>query len=225
MIRLRDVTKTYNTKGLKRIVLDGLNVDFTPGVNMGILGRNGSGKSTLMRIIGGADVPDSGIVQRSSRISWPIGFSGCFHGSLTGRENLRFVCRLYGADWKKVAEFVEDFSELGKYMSMPVKSYSSGMHAKLAFGLSMAIGFDFYLIDEVTAVGDASFQAKSKKIFDERKATATLLVVSHNKATIQAHCDVAGVLDDGKITFFNNIDEAFTQYDTICKQPANLRFA
>ena len=225
MIRLRDVTKIYNTNGLKRIILDGLNVDFTPGVNVGILGRNGAGKTTLMRIIGGADAPDSGTVQRTSRVSWPIGFSSCFHGSLTGRENLRFVCRIYGEDWRRVSAFVEDFSDLGTYMDMPVKSYSSGMNAKLAFGLSMAIGFDFYLIDEVTAVGDASFRDKSAKIFKERKATSTLLVVSHNIGTIKAHCDVAGVLDDGKITFYDKIDEAITHYDTVCKQPINLRFA
>ena len=224
MIRLRDVTKIYNTHGRKRIILDGLNVDFTPGVNVGILGRNGAGKSTLMRIIGGADTPSSGTVQRTSRVSWPLGFSGCFHGSLTGRENLRFVCRLYGEDWKKVAEFVEDFSELGAYMDMPVKSYSSGMYAKLAFGLSMAIGFDFYLIDEVTAVGDASFRDKSARIFKERKATTTLLVVSHSIATIKAHCDVAGVLDDGRITFYDAIHEAIQHYDAVCKQPVNLRF-
>ncbi|MCL2102519.1 MAG: ABC transporter ATP-binding protein [Syntrophorhabdaceae bacterium] len=224
MIRLRDVTKTYNTNGRKRIILEGLNIDFVNGVNVGILGRNGSGKTTLMRIIGGTDMPDSGTVQRTSRISWPIGFSGCFHGSLTGRENLRFVCRLYGANWKNVTEFVEDFSELGIYMNMPVKSYSSGMRAKLAFGLSMAIGFDFYLIDEVTAVGDASFSAKSAKVFSERKATSTLLVVSHNISTVKAHCDVAGVLDDGHITFYDKIDEAIIRYDKVCKQPTKLRF-
>ena len=173
MIRLRNVTKTYRMKAGRRLILDDLSVDFVPGVNVGILGRNGAGKSTLMRIIGGAIAPDRGTVERTSRVSWPIGFKGCFHGSLTGRENLRFVCRIYKADIRQVTSFVEDFTELEDYLDMPVKTYSSGMVAKLAFGLSMAIGFDFYLIDELTAVGDASFRQKSQRVFLERKCTGS----------------------------------------------------
>lgn len=224
MIRLRNVTKTYRMKAGRRLILDDLNVDFMPGVNVGILGRNGAGKSTLMRIIGGAITPDRGTVERTSRVSWPIGFSGCFHGSLTGRENLRFVCRIYKADIRQVTSFVEDFTELEDYLDMPVKTYSSGMAAKLAFGLSMAIGFDFYLIDELTAVGDAAFRQKSQRVFLERKSTSTLLVVSHNIGTIKQHCDVAGVLDRGKIIFFDRIAEAVEYYDTICKHPSNPRY-
>lgn len=220
MIRLRNVTKTYRMKAGRRLILDDLSVDFVPGVNVGILGRNGAGKSTLMRIIGGAITPDAGSVERTSRVSWPIGFRGCFHGSLTGRENLRFVCRIYRADIAKVTSFVEDFSELEDYLDMPIKTYSSGMIAKLAFGLSMAIGFDFYLIDELTAVGDASFRAKSQQVFLERKKTSTLLVVSHHVGTIKQHCDVAGVLDRGRIVFFDKISDAIKQYEEICKYPA-----
>lgn len=224
MIRLRNVTKTYRMKAGRRLILDDLSVDFVPGVNVGILGRNGAGKSTLMRIIGGALSPDKGIVERTSRISWPIGFSGCFHGSLSGRENLRFVCRIYKADIHKVSRFVEDFSELEDYMDMPVRTYSSGMKAKLAFGLSMAIGFDFYLIDEATAVGDASFREKSQRVFLERKKTSTLLVVSHSISTIRQHCDIAGVLDRGKILFFDKLDDAVEYYEYICKQPPSPRY-
>lgn len=224
MIRLRNVSKTYRMKAGRRLILDNLSIDFVPGVNVGILGRNGAGKSTLMRIIGGAIAPDKGTVERTSRVSWPIGFSGCFHGSLTGRENLRFVCRIYKADIKKVTEFVEDFTELEDYLEMPVKTYSSGMAAKLAFGLSMAIGFDFYLIDELTAVGDASFRQKSQRVFQERKNTSTLLVVSHQISTIRQHCDVAGVLDQGKIIFFDKINDAINFYDTICEHPNQPRY-
>lgn len=224
MIRLRNVTKTYRMKAGRRLIIDDLSVDFVPGVNVGILGRNGAGKSTLMRIIGGALSPDSGFVQRTSRVSWPIGFSGCFHGSLTGRENLRFVCRIYKADIKQVASFVEEFTELEDYLDMPVKTYSSGMMAKLAFGLSMAIGFEFYLIDELTAVGDASFRAKSQKVFLERKNTSTLLVVSHQVNIIKQHCDIAGVLDRGKIIFFDKINDAVKHYENICKQPVIPRY-
>jgi capsular polysaccharide transport system ATP-binding protein len=224
MIRLCDICKSYRVGERRRIILDHLSVDFVPGVNVGILGRNGAGKSTLMRIIGGAAYPDSGHVERTSSISWPIGFSGCFHGSLTGRANLRFVCRIYDADIREVTAFVEDFSELGDYMDVPVKNYSSGMKAKLAFGLSMAIGFDFYLIDELTAVGDASFRAKSEKVFGERKAQSTLIVVSHNISTIKAHCDVAGVLNDGNIIFYKKIDDAVADYTRICREAPVLRF-
>ena len=224
MIRLIDVSKSYRIGNQTRIILNRVNADFKLGVNVGILGRNGAGKSTLIRILSGTTVPDSGVIERSSSISWPIGFKGCFNGNLTGRENLRFVCRIYNADIKDVTKFVEDFSELGDYMNVPVNKYSSGMTAKLAFGLSMAIGFDFYLIDELTAVGDASFRAKSKTVFEDRKKTSTLIVVSHSMATINQHCDIAGVLDQGTITFYDNLRDAFLHYKRICKQPSALRF-
>lgn len=217
MIELRHIYKTYRIKDRRRIILRDLSYCFEPGVNVGILGRNGTGKSTLIRIIGGEEKPDDGQVIRSSRVSWPIGFSGCFHGQLTGRENLRFVSRIYGASIKKVAEFVEDFSELGPYMDMPVNTYSSGMKAKLSFGLSMALEFEYYLIDELTAVGDASFKAKSKAVFEERRKRATLLVVSHSVETIKSYCDQALVLDDGKLKDFGSIDKAVEFYEEKCR--------
>ncbi|WP_432823815.1 ABC transporter ATP-binding protein, partial [Trichloromonas sp.] len=198
MIELRSLCKRYRTtKGVKT-VLDDISLVFPPGRNMGILGRNGAGKSTLLRMISGAELPTSGEVIRTSSVSWLIGFSGGFHGSLTGRENLRFICRIYNADIPRVTAFVEEFSELGDYMEMPVNTYSSGMKAKLAFGLSMAIDFDYYRIDEVTAVGDAVFKKKSKAEFDRRKDRSTLLVVSHSVSTIREHCDAAAVLDRGR---------------------------
>ena len=185
MIELSHVSKYYSlSRGVKKIVLDDISYTFTPGINMGILGLNGAGKSTLMKIISGGIIPDEGSVRRTSRVSWPIGFTGGFHGSLTGRENMRFTCRIYGADIKQVTDFVEDFSELGPYMDMPIRTYSSGMRSKLAFGLSMAIGFDFYLIDEGYAVGDASFRAKSERIFQERKATSTRTVLRSYGKTV-----------------------------------------
>lgn len=225
MIRLVDVCKRYKIGNQYRIILDHLNADFVPGVNIGILGRNGAGKSTLVRIIGGATYPDSGYVERTSRISWPIGFAGCFNNKLSGRANLRFVSRIYGADIKEVTDFVEDFSELGKYMDMPIKNYSSGMAAKLAFGLSMAIGFDYYLIDEVSAVGDAAFREKCNKVFDQRKKKATLIVVSHNIGTIKKHCNAAGVLNNGTLIFHKNVDDAIAMYEDICSKPLEMRFA
>ncbi len=225
MIELRHVRKTYSIKDRRRIILDDVSHRFAPGTNTGILGRNGAGKSTLLRLIGGEEPPDSGQVTRASRVSWPIGFSGCFHGQLTGRENLRFVSRIYGMPIEKVTAFVEDFAELGLYMDMPVKVYSSGMKAKLAFGLSMALEFDFYLIDELTAVGDASFQAKCHAVFNARKAQSTLLVVSHNIATIRKHCAQALVLDQGNLISFNNLEQAVEYYNKSCLGPTVYQFA
>ena len=214
MIELNHVTKVYPLpRGQRKVVLDDISYTFHEGTSMGILGLNGAGKSTLMRLICGAEAPDKGRVKRTSRVSWPIGFSGGFHGSLTGRENMRFTCRIYGADIKKVTEFVEDFSELGPYMDMPIRTYSSGMKSKLAFGLSMAIGFDFYLIDEGYAVGDASFRSKSERVFQERKANATCLVVAHSTSVIRSNCDNAVILKDGKFLQFDTLDDALNTYE------------
>ena len=215
MIELHQICKHYRTNsGVKKVLTD-LDLQLQIGCNTGILGRNGAGKSTLLRIIGGADVPTSGQVIRNASVSWPIGFSGGFHGSLTGRENLRFICRIYNADIDRVTAFVNDFAELGDYMTMPVNSYSTGMKAKLAFGLSMAIDFDFYLIDETTAVGDASFKRKSKAEFERRKERSSLIVVSHSIATIREHCDCAGVLENGSFTMFADVSDAARYYEEV----------
>lgn len=190
--------------------------DFPPGVNIGVLGRNGAGKSTLLKIIGGSIAPDRGKVVREGRISWPIGFSGGFNTKLSGRENLRFICRLYDEDYTRVLDFVEDFTELDHYLDMPIYTYSSGMKAKLAFGVSMAFNFDFYLIDEVTAVGDAVFKRKSEAFFAERRKTATVIVVSHNMNTINSLCDKILVLHEGVLHDFHDKEEAQQYYTEVC---------
>ncbi len=217
MIELQHINKYYKTPHGVKKVLDDINIKFEPGKSIGILGLNGAGKSTLMRILCGTEKPDSGNVIRKGRVSWPIGFAGGFHGSLTGRENLRFTSRIYGADLNKVVRFVEDFAELGAYMDMPIRTYSSGMKAKLAFGLSMAIGFDFYLIDEAHAVGDATFRKKSVEVFNERKKTATLIVVSHSPSVIKENCDIASILFDGTLYQYDNLESAFLIYNQICE--------
>lgn len=216
MISLRNIIKTYPyTKG-RRVILNNISYDFPPGVNVGILGRNGAGKSTMMRILSGAEPPDSGTVIRKSRISWPLGFACGFSSELTGRENLRFVCRLYGEDYNRIVRYVEDFAELGKYMDMPISSYSSGMRAKLTFGISMAFEFDYYLIDELTAVGDAVFRAKSEAVFQERSSSATLLVVSHNMKNIKRFCSKLLVLHKGRLLDFPSSQKAEQFYNEVC---------
>jgi capsular polysaccharide transport system ATP-binding protein len=208
MISLSAVGKTYGTRLGPRDVLRDINLQIPRGQHLGILGRNGAGKSTLIRLISGAELPTCGEIQRTMSVSWPLAFGGAFQGSLTGLDNLRFICRVYGADPGDKIGFVEEFSELGLYLREPVRSYSSGMRARLAFAISMIVEFDCFLIDEVVAVGDARFQKKCHvELFEKRKDRA-MIFVSHDPGYIRAHCDMAAVLLDGELNHFDNVDEA-----------------
>lgn len=222
MIELINIDKHYRLKnGGRKVVLDNVSATFPKGRNVGILGLNGSGKSTLIRILGGSERPNAGRVKKSVSVSWPLGFAPSFSGSLTGAENLRFVARIYDHDIDEVTEFVRDFAELGRYMDEPINTYSSGMRAKLAFGLSMAMDFQVYLIDETLSVGDAAFQAKCKRVFDERASRSSLVVASHHISVMQDYCQIAGVLTDGKLTMFDDLESANEFYtDYIAKRAA-----
>ena len=212
MIQLINVSKKYHTRNGWTTVLNDVNLTLKRGQKLGVLGRNGAGKSTLIRLMSGAEPPSSGKIIRDMSISWPLAFSGGFQGSLTGIDNLKFICRVYGADYQKVRDYVEDFAELGKYMYEPLKSYSSGMRARLAFGLSMAIEFDCYLIDEVMAVGDQRFKDKCRfELFEKRKDRA-MIFVSHSSSTVKKICDSACVLEQKKLSLFESVDEAFDSY-------------
>jgi len=213
MIELENVTKAYATNTGSNVVLDAVSFSFAPHTNIGVLGKNGAGKSTLLRVIAGTEQPDSGKVIRQGTVSWPIGFSGGFNGSLSGEENCRFVARIYGHDVDEVVGFTMEFAELGEYFYMPVKTYSSGMRARLAFGLSMAIEFDAYLVDEVTAVGDARFQQKCRQAFQERSGRSSVIIVSHQLATIRDYCEHCAVLSRGRLHYFSSIEEARRMYE------------
>jgi capsular polysaccharide transport system ATP-binding protein len=213
MIELENVTKIYQTHVGSNVVLDSISFSFPARTNIGILGKNGAGKSTLMRVIAGTEQPDSGTVRRAGSVSWPIGFGAGFNGSLSGEENCRFAARIYGCDVDEVVGFTMHFAELGDYFHMPIKTYSSGMKARLAFGLSMAIEFDVYLVDEVTAVGDARFQQKCREAFRQRRNRSSVIVVSHNLSTITDYCERCAVLKDGKLLDFASIDEARRIYE------------
>jgi len=215
MIKLDEVFKFYRTEGHVKIVLDHATTVFQGGRSYGLLGVNGAGKSTTLRLIAGTELPNSGKIRRSVRVSWPLGFAGGFHYLMTGRENVKFVARIYGADVRKVMLFVEDFSELGDYMDVAVKTYSSGMMARLAFGVSMAIDFDCYLIDEITAVGDTRFQMRCKNAFDAKRKNADLIVVSHSMGTIKDYCDSGAVLVDGQLMMFDSVDKAIEIYNRL----------
>lgn len=212
MIILENISKQYTTRKGPRLVLDNINLTIHPGEKVGILGKNGAGKSTLIRLMSGAELPTSGTIHRGMDISWPIAFSGGFQGSLTGFDNLRFICRIYGADIEPIIPQVQEFAELGEYFYEPVKTYSSGMRARLAFAISLAIDFDCFLIDEVTAVGDARFRKRCEiELFEKRKDRA-MIIVSHQAQQIVRHCDRAAVLHAGKLHCFDKIRNAFKYY-------------
>jgi capsular polysaccharide transport system ATP-binding protein len=214
MIELTNVRKTYPTRKGRRVVLDGIDLRVSKGQKIGILGRNGAGKSTLIRMISGAELPTSGRIRRGISVSWPLAFGGAFQQYLTGLDNTRFICRIYGVDFKAVIPFVEDFTELGIYLREPVLHYSSGMRARLAFALSMAIEFDCFLIDEIVAVGDSRFYSKCMyELFEKRKDRA-LILVSHDAHIIKGHCESAYVLTSGRLTAHDSVDAAFDFYQT-----------
>jgi len=212
MIELVNVWKSYETPAGPNVVLHDVSFTFPERESIGILGKNGAGKSTLLRILGGVEQPDSGRANRLGRVSWPIGFSGGFSASLSGEENCRFVARIYGENADRVVAYAQEFAELGTYFQMPIRTYSSGMRARLAFGLSMAIDFDVYLVDEVTAVGDARFAEKCKEAFTGRKAHASMIIVSHNLATISTYCQRCAVLDSGKLHLYDDLQMAGKAY-------------
>ena len=200
MIRLENLSKVFITRGQRNVVADGINAVFPTGKAVGLLGRNGAGKSSLLRMIAGTLDPTSGRVVSSGTISWPVGFAGSFHPDLTGLQNVRFIGRIYGVDTDMLVEFVEDFAELGKHFHLPCRSYSSGMKSRLAFGVSMGIRFDTYLVDEVTSVGDAAFRQKSEAVFQERMRDSGALLVSHGTNMLRRNCDLGAVLENGKLT-------------------------
>lgn len=217
MIALNKVSKAYPTRGGSHVVLKDVDMVIHPGEKIGILGRNGAGKSTLVRVLSGAERPCSGHISRTMSISWPLAFSGAFQGSLSGLDNLKFICRVYGVDPAEKVGYVQDFAELGRYFREPVKTYSSGMRARLAFAISMAIEFDCFLVDEVIAVGDARFQDKCHYELHEQRRDRALVMVTHDMNKIhELQCQCL-VLDGGSLTRFSDPDLATAHYLSICQ--------
>jgi capsular polysaccharide transport system ATP-binding protein len=213
MIAFDNVSKVYHARGGERRILDNVSFSIGRGRSVGIVGRNGAGKSTLTRLIAGIEFPTSGRIRRDMSVSWPIGFGGAFQGSLTGADNARFIARIYRKKLDRMLDMVEDFAGLGDYYRMPVKTYSSGMKARLAFAVSLAIEFDCYIVDEVTAVGDASFRERCAAALRARRERGTLIMVSHDPHTLREHCESGGLLRDGHIQFFDTIDETIEAYN------------
>ncbi|MGG3797486.1 MULTISPECIES: ABC transporter ATP-binding protein [Pseudomonas] len=193
-----------------------LSLSIPPGKNIGLIGRNGAGKSTLMRLLGGADIPDSGSVATDRSISWPVGLTGGFQGSMTGRENIKFVCRVYGAmgdDMRDKIRYVQEFAEIGDWIDEPIKTYSSGMRSRVAFGLSMAFDFDYYLIDEVMSVGDAQFKRKCADVFQEKLQQSKVVLVTHNMNEVKKICDIVLLVRNGEIQVYEDVAEGIKAYN------------
>lgn len=213
MITLDNVSKIYHTRQGPRKVLDGVSLSIAKGEKVGVLGRNGAGKSTLIRLISGAELPTAGNIYRGMSISWPLAFGGAFQGSLSGIDNLKFICRIYGSPINSAVAFVEDFSELGEYLKEPVKKYSSGMRARLAFAISLAVEFDCFLIDEIIAVGDNRFHEKCRVELFEKRNDRAMIIVSHSADYIRSHCQKASVLENGQLKNFDHVDDALMHYE------------
>jgi capsular polysaccharide transport system ATP-binding protein len=219
MIELRDVNKIYRTGHGPAHVLTDVNLRVMHGERLAIIGGNGAGKSTLIRIISGIEQPTTGEVDTRMRISWPLAFSGAFQGSLTGIDNVRFICRIYGQDWREALDFVQDFSQLGAYLGEPIKTYSSGMRARLAFAISMMIEFDCYLLDEVFAVGDARFQARCQEELFGKRGDRAFIIVSHDARFLFEHCNRGSILRKGVLTHFESLPEAQQVHDEYMQLP------
>lgn len=212
MIVLRNLTKTFSMNGHRKTVADNLNAVFPSGVAVGLLGRNGAGKSTLLKLIAGTSSPTWGEVLSTGSISFPVGLASSLHNDLTGAQNTRFVARIYGADTESLMDWVEDFAELGQHFHLPVRSYSSGMKGRLSFGINMGLAFDTYLIDEVTAAGDAAFKKKSAEVFNARMENAGAIFVSHSMGQVRELCSAGAMLENGKLYYYEDVEEAIERY-------------
>lgn len=215
ILTFKKVSKHYDSRHGRTTVMKNVSFSIERGVNFGVLGMNGAGKSTTLKMIAGSQPPSSGIIKRHAKFSWPLGFSGSFNGSLSGEENLRFACRVYDAPIQDTLDYVYDFTELGDKLKHPIKTYSSGMRQKLAYGLSMAIDFDVYLIDETLSVGDANFRKKCDTVFKEKAQKSNLIIVSHQIETIKQYSDKILLIHKGDASIYDDVDHAISIYKTL----------
>ena len=221
MISLYKVTKYFKTKVGRKYILKDVTITIPENVNVAILGRNGAGKSTIMRMLGNIEFPNSGKITSNKTFSWPLGLSGGFVANMSGKANVKFVSRLYNKnekEIKEIIEYVKDFSELGDYFDMPIKTYSSGMKGRLGFGLSLAFDFDYMLIDETLSVGDSKFKKKSKEALMKKIEKCNILLVSHDMKTVKELCDSGIIVNNGQMHYFDNVEDAIKEYESINKR-------
>lgn len=215
MIICENLGKSYKVGRNDKIVFKNLNCTVQRGERIGLLGRNGAGKTTLIKLIGGVELPTRGKIRRKMSVSWPLGFGGGFQGSLTGYDNAKFIARIYNKQYNEMREFVEEFTELDKQLSMPVKTYSAGMRARLAFALSLAIEFDCYLIDEIIMVGDQNFQRKCHYELFEKRSDRSLILASHSLEIVRDYCSRAMVINSGEAIIYDDVNSALKVYSEL----------
>ncbi len=223
MIHLEHVSKYYATPRGRHWVLKDVTLTIPDIARVGVVGPNGAGKSTLMRLFAGVDAPNKGKIIRTGSISWPMGLAQSMHGSLTGKENARFACHIQGLDRNKIQTTVagiQEFADIGKYFHMPVRTYSSGMKARLNFAIAMAFDFDCYIIDELTAVGDKQFREKSAAAFQGKREESSFIKVSHNLNELKKECNMGLVLSNSKAVLYPSITEAISVYEDFLKNRA-----
>lgn len=212
MITCRNIYKSYSQGSHRKQVLNDVNLVVERGERLALLGRNGAGKSTLIKIVGGVEMPTSGKITHDMSLSWPLGFNGGFQGSLTGYDNARFIARIYRREYEEIRDFVEEFTELGRQLSMPVKTYSSGMRARLAFALSLAIEFDCYLIDEIILVGDQNFSRKCHYELFEKRSDRAMILASHSPDVVRSMCNRAMIIHNTQATLYSDVNAAVDTY-------------
>ncbi len=218
MIKLDNVTKYFKTDGEKKYILKNVSLTIPYGVNLGILGRNGAGKSTLLRMLGGIDFPTAGTISSSKTFSWPMGLGGGFQGAMTGRQNVKFVCRIYGKTKEEIdviIDSVQEFAEIGEYFDLPIQIYSSGMRGRLSFGLSLAFDFEYLIIDETLSTGDENFKVKATAALEDKIKNCNILLVSHSMDTLKRLCSAGILVDDGKIYYYEDIEDAVEAYKNV----------
>lgn len=218
MIRLINATKYYKTQGEKKYILDNINMTIPSGVNVGIVGKNGMGKSTFLKMLAGIDYTTSGHIISNNSFSWVMGLAKGLQPAMTGRQNVKFICRIYGKHEdtiKEICNYVKEFSELEDYFDMPINLYSNGMKSRLTFGMSLAFDFDYLIIDEILSVGDASFKKKSRNALEEKMLHSNILMVSHSMEELRELCDVGLLIDKGKVTYYDHIEDAIQAYNTL----------
>jgi capsular polysaccharide transport system ATP-binding protein len=215
VISFENVTKLYRTKREPKVILDNVSLKIEAEKGLAILGMNGAGKSTLVRMISGTELPTKGRIRTEGKVSWPMGLSGTFQPSMTGRRNVQFVAQIYGQDVSRIDREVDEFAELGNYYDMPVGTYSNGMKSRLAFGLSLAVSFDIYLIDEIISVGDRLFAEKSRAALQAKVKGSRVVLISHQENTVREFCDRCAILGHGKLQMYDSVDEAFRVFNSI----------
>lgn len=215
MFDLKNITKSYLATSGRKYVFRNLSLTIPADRNIGLIGKNGAGKSTLMRLLSGVDVPDSGSINKDKSVSWPVGLTGGFQGSMSGRDNVKFVCRVYGEVGEAMRaklRYVEEFAEIGEWFNEPVRTYSSGMRSRLAFGLSMAFDFDYYLIDEVMSAGDSKFREKCKAVFKEKLVNSKIFLTTHSMNEVERLCDIVLFVGGGDIRVYEDVAEGIAAY-------------